>query len=466
MLGDSFKKTISKIRFQKLLPRSLFGRFLLIITVPTLIVQLVSIYIFYYMHIDNISKHMARSIVAEMDFIKKASNSPDYKDLARKFSSDFDIKFSLENKRFFSKQYKIADSSWRKSKIFEYIEPIVDPLSRFKQELIGRKLAPFVIYEDDIDDSRIFVKIKNYDKTITFNLPVKRIANTTKYIFTLWMFLTAVVTSIISIIFLKNQIRSIKELSKAAEKFGRGQDVVNFKPSGAKEIRSAGISFIKMKERIIRQITGRTDMLSSVSHDLRTPLTRIKLELELMPKTPEVEDLKHDVADMEKLIDEYLNFAKGDDQEKPKKIKIKSFLEDKVIKYYHKINKEIGSRVDLENGFEMSIRAMALKRTLLNLIDNAFNYGTKVLFHAAINNNNLIITIEDNGPGIPDAEKENVFKPFYRLDNSRNLDKSQGSGLGLAIAMSGITAHGGRIKLSKSQIIGGLKVVIYLPVSK
>ncbi len=469
MLSSFFKKTISKMRFQKFLPKSIFGRFLLIITIPTLIVQIVSIYVFYYMHIDNVSKHMARSIVTEMDFIKKASNNPNYKDLIKTLSSDVDIKFSLENKRFFSKQYKIADSAWRRNRFFKYINPlpIIDPLNRFKQELKDRHLAPFVIYQDDIDDSRIFVKIKSDDKTITFNLPLKRITNTTKYIFTLWMLTTAIITSMISIIFLKNQIRSIKQLAKAAERFGRGQDVLGFKPNGAKEIRSAGISFIKMKERIIRQISGRTDMLSSVSHDLRTPLTRMKLELELMSETKGVEELKQDVNDMEKLIDEYLNFAKGDDKENPKKVKIKSFLEDKILKYYYKINKEIGSSINIENDFEMPIRALALKRALLNLIDNAFNYGSKVLLNVSINNNNLIITIDDNGPGIPDHEKDNVFKPFYRIDNARNLDKaSAGSGLGLAIAMAAITAHGGRIKLSKSQLIGGLRVIIYLPISK
>jgi two-component system osmolarity sensor histidine kinase EnvZ len=221
-----------------------------------------------------------------------------------------------------------------------------------------------------------------------------------------------------------------------------------------------------MKERIIRQISNRTDMLSSVSHDLRTPLTRMKLGLELMQESPESQDLKQDVNDMEKLIDEYLNFAKGDDKEKPKKVKMKNFLEDKIIKYYHKINKEIGSSINIKDDFEMPIRFLALKRALINLIDNGFNYGTKVLLNASINNNNLIITIDDNGPGIPESEKENVFKPFYRIDNARNLDKAGGSGLGLAIAMSGIAAHGGRIKLSQSQLIGGLRVIIYLPISK
>jgi two-component system osmolarity sensor histidine kinase EnvZ len=468
MLSSFFKKTISKIRFQKLLPRSLFGRFLLIITIPILMVQVVSIYVFYYMHIDNISKHMARSIIAEMNFIKKTSNDPEYKDLAKKLAVDVDIRFSLENKRFFSKQYKIADSDWKRNRFFKYINPlpIIDPFNRFKQELGAAKLTPFVIYKDDIDDSRIFVKVKNHDQTITYSIPVKRIANSSKYIFTLWMAVTAIITSIISIIFLKNQIRSIRYLTDAAEKFGRGGDVVNFKPSGAKEIRSAGISFIKMKERIIRQISNRTDMLSSVSHDLRTPLTRMKLGLELMQESPESQDLKQDVNDMEKLIDEYLNFAKGDDKEKPKKVKMKNFLEDKIIKYYHKINKEIGSSINIKDDFEMPIRFLALKRALINLIDNGFNYGTKVLLNASINNNNLIITIDDNGPGIPESEKENVFKPFYRIDNARNLDKAGGSGLGLAIAMSGIAAHGGRIKLSQSQLIGGLRVIIYLPISK
>jgi two-component system osmolarity sensor histidine kinase EnvZ len=284
------------------------------------------------------------------------------------------------------------------------------------------------------------------------------------------MILTAFITSLISIIFLRNQIRSIRDLSEAAKKFGHGQDAPDIKPTGSKEIRSLALSFIKMKERVMRQITQRTDMLSAVSHDLRTPLTRMKLQLEMMKSSAENEDLKSDIADMERLVDEYLDFARFDNKEKTHLTKIKNFLQETIINYYAKMNKMINFTAELNDEFAIPIKKLSLKRALMNLIDNAFNYGEKVNLSATISDNNLMITIDDDGPGIPNSERSNVFKPFYRIDNSRNLDKknggkipSGGSGLGLAITLDAITSHGGRIKLFESPL-GGLRVLIYIPI--
>jgi two-component system osmolarity sensor histidine kinase EnvZ len=222
-----------------------------------------------------------------------------------------------------------------------------------------------------------------------------------------------------------------------------------------------------MKERIIRQISQRTDMLSAVSHDLRTPLTRMKLQIEMSKNPEEIEELKQDINDMEKLIGEYLDFARHDEREKAKPVNLKEFFNDKIINYYLKMNREIEARLKIADDFEMPLKKMALKRALVNLIDNAFNYGDKVMFSASLSQNNLMIIIDDNGPGIPENERNNVFKPFYRIDNSRNLDKTQkaggGSGLGLAIAMDAVTSHGGRMKLTDSSL-GGLRVLIYIPI--
>ena len=274
-------------------------------------------------------------------------------------------------------------------------------------------------------------------------------------------------TTIISIIFLKNQIRSIKGLSKAADQFGRGQDVEDFKPSGAKEIRLVGISFLKMKERIARQVAQRTDMLSGVSHDLRTPLTRMKLQLELMKENEAIRDLKSDIQDMEKMISEYLEFAKGDKKENSQDVKIYDFLH-RIIKYYAKLDQKIVERITLPESFTLNIRKNSLKRALRNLIDNGFHYGTEVILSAFIEENYLKITVEDNGPGVPEHELENIFKPFYRVDNSRNLDRisstsSGGAGLGLAIVLDAVAFHGGKVKAEKSAF-GGLKVIINLPI--
>ena len=223
-----------------------------------------------------------------------------------------------------------------------------------------------------------------------------------------------------------------------------------------------------MKERIVRQISQRTDMLSAVSHDLRTPLTRMKLQLEMTKNSAEdVAELQQDINDMEKLIGEYLDFARHEEREKARPVHLHEFLQEKIINYYVRMNKEIETRLNVPVDFEMPLKKLALKRALINLIDNAFNYGDKVMFSASLSQNNLMILIDDNGPGIPENERHNVFKPFYRIDNSRNLDKSQkaggGSGLGLAIAMDAVTSHGGRMRLGDSSL-GGLRVLIHIPI--
>lgn len=456
------------MRLKRFIPNSLYGRFLLIIVVPVLIVQVVSIYVFYYTHIDVVSKHMARSVVSEMDFIKKSVSNPEYQNLVQNFSQDIGIDFSFEERRRLPKKAKIGDSSWVRSKIYNYINifPLIDPYNRFKLELKEHQLTPYEIFQDQENDDLIIVKVQTRQGLISFDVPVKRIASSSNYVFTIWMILTAFITSIISIMFLKNQIKSVKELNGAAEKFGRGQDVPDFRPSGPSEIRSLGISFIRMKERVMRQILQRTHMLSSVSHDLRTPLTRMRLQLEMMAQNVETLELKDDVVDMSNLVEEYLQFARGDDKEKSHVVKIEEFLQEKVVKYYAKISRHIEYSSSVSTEFRVSIKRMALKRALVNLIDNAFNHGSKVALSVSLSKSNLIIAIDDDGPGIPPSERDNVTKPFYRIDNSRNLDKkaaSGGSGLGLAIATDAVTSQGGRIKLSDSPF-GGLRVLIYIPV--
>ncbi len=460
-------------RIKKFIPRSLYGRFLLIITLSALIVQLVSIYVFYYTHLDVISKHMARSVVAEMVFIKKSYNKPGYEKLLRELSKDTGISFSLEASRRLKKN-KIADSAWKKSQIYQLVDPLIDPYNRLKSELEEHKLTPYEIYTNPEDQSLIVVRVQGLSGIISFDVPIKKITSSSAYVFTFWMILSVVITSWISIIFFRNQIRSIRVLNDAAEKFGRGQDAPDLKPSGSEEVRSLTISFIKMKERVMRQIAQRTEMLSAVSHDLRTPLTRMKLQLEMMPPSEEINDLKKDVSDMEKLVGEYLDFVRGDDREKMKLMKIGKFLQEDLIDYYAKMNRNIGGEILLSDKLEISLKKLALKRGLKNLIDNAFNYGKNVELAARVSKTHLILMIDDDGPGIPAAERDNVFKPFYRLDNSRNLDQqissgtsssisSSGSGLGLAIAMDAVTSQGGRIKLSDSHL-GGLRVMIFIPI--
>jgi two-component system osmolarity sensor histidine kinase EnvZ len=446
-------------------PRSLYGRFLLIVGVSALVVQLVSIYVFFYAHLDVISKQMARSVVAEMLVVKNSINKPEYEFVLKDLSENTGITFQVEERKRL-KRKKIADSDWHRNPIYKYINPLIDPYNRFKSELELHNLKPYEIYENRDNDNSITVKVQSSAGVISFDVPVKKITSSSSYVFTFWMILTVMITSAISIIFLRNQIRGIRNLSIAAEKFGRGQDAPNLRPTGSQEIRSLTISFIKMKERVMRQIMQRTDMLSAVSHDLRTPLTRMKLQIAMMPESSEISDLKNDISDMEKLVNEYLDFARSDDKEKANSVKIKKFLQENFINYYAKMNHLITSKIRIADDVEISIKKLALKRALMNLIDNAFKYGENVALSAYLSNDNLIVEIDDDGPGIPANERANVFKPFYRIDNSRNLDKkslSGGSGLGLAIAMDGITSQGGRIKLADSPL-GGLRVTIFLPI--
>ena len=457
--------TIAKFRFKKFIPRSLYGRFLLIVILSAVIIQLVSIYVFYYTHLDVISKHMARSVIAEMVFVKTSINKPGYENLLRELTINTGLEFSFQEKRKL-KRKKIGDSDWRNSKFYEFINPIIDPYNRFKSELQSHGLKPYEIFENPENDDLIIVKVQTSQGVLTFDVQVKKITSSSAYVFIFWMGLTIVLTSFLSISFFRNQLRLIRKLSESAEKFGRGQDAPNLRPVGSQEIRSLTISFIKMKERVLRQISQRTDMLSAVSHDLRTPLTRMKLQLEMMPDSPEIVDLKNDVSDMEKLINEYLDFARFDDKEKTKSVNIKEFLQEKIINYYGKMNRIIINKIDLDGNFVLELRKLAFKRAIINLVDNAFNYGKQVMLTASINKDNLLIVVEDDGPGIPEIERENVFKPFYRIDNSRNLDSkssSGGSGLGMAIAFDAIVAHGGSIKLSDSKDLKGLRVEISIP---
>ena len=448
-----------KMKLKKLIPNSLYARFLLIIAIPILIIQVVSIYVFFYTHIDNISKHMARGVVAQISFIKDTYNKTKYRTFLNDLSKNININYAI-SKNAPSKTHSSINNS-----DYHYIRPIIDPYNQFKKELRKNHMTPSAIYSSGVNNKTVIVEIPHNGNVILFEIPKKRLISSSVYVFTLWMALTAIITLTISLIFLKNQVRSIKQLSKAAEKLGRGLDNPQIKAYGSKEVRSLAISFKKMQERLTRQISQRTDMLSGVSHDLRTPLTRMKLQLEMMPQTDETNDLKSDIADMEKLVEEYLNFARNDDKEKAVTTNIQKFIQDKIIKYYAKMNKKIHTHIQIEKQLKLSIKKLSLKRALINLIDNAFNHGEKVELIISESNSNLIIMIDDNGPGIAKEERDKVIRPFYRIDNSRNLDKksnSSGSGLGLAIATDAITSQGGHIRLSESDL-GGLRVTIFLP---
>jgi two-component system osmolarity sensor histidine kinase EnvZ len=262
---------------------------------------------------------------------------------------------------------------------------------------------------------------------------------------------------IISLIFLKNQTRPITALAKAAEKFGKGEEVDEFKPSGASEIRQAGLEFDRMRKRILRHLNQRSEMLSGISHDLRTPLTRMKLQTAFIKDNDISNKLVDDINEMEKMLNEYLQFTSSTYLEKDELFNLSELLEEIIKKYNNQnISKNITERV-YYNG-----RKNLIRRCINNLIDNALKYGKNINIELSKKNTNIFIKIEDDGPGIPENEYDNVFKPFYKIDKGRSESKSS-VGLGLSIASDILRSHGGNIKLEKSKL-NGLEVRIFLPV--
>ena len=261
----------------------------------------------------------------------------------------------------------------------------------------------------------------------------------------------------ISIIFLKNQTRPITNLARAAEKFGKGEEIEEFKPSGAAEIRQAGYEFDRMRKRIIRHLNQRSEMLSGISHDLRTPLTRMKLQIAFIKDKELANKMTEDINEMEKMLNEYLQFTSSPFSEKDEKFNLSELIKTIIHKYN---NKNISTKI--LNEIYINGRKNLILRCINNLVDNAIKYGDKVNVELIKNNKNLFIKIEDDGPGIPKNEYENVFKPFYKIDKSRGDSKSS-VGLGLSIASDIVRSHGGNINLEKSSL-NGLGVKIFLPI--
>ena len=301
------------------------------------------------------------------------------------------------------------------------------------------------------------MRIKYQQGYFKFLIPRDRVTSSSARIFALWITVPAAIMVFISLIFLKNQTRPITNLAKVAEKFGKGEEIDEFKPSGAAEIRQAGYEFERMRKRIIRHLNQRSEMLSGISHDLRTPLTRMKLQIAFIKDTDLANKLRDDINEMEKMLNEYLQFTSSSYLEKNEQFNLSELMNEIIIKYNNKnITLNITPQIYI-NG-----RKNLIRRCINNLIDNAIKYGDKVNVELNKSSSNLFIKIEDNGPGIPEKEYDNVFKPFYKIDKGR-ADSKSSVGLGLSIASDIIRSHGGNIKLEKS-LLNGLGVKIFLPV--
>lgn len=425
----------------RIIPTSLFIRFILIIILPIVFAQLIATYIFYNRHWESVSKNMSLSLANDIRTVFAIEGQKIAPDERYKIYGKLGIKFDVKS----YEGSKLIPDSYAPEAEFLYYQ--------LKEHFIRPIQIKFTN-----DGNNIVVEIFKNNQIFSFMTNSKRIDNPTTYIFILWMTGTSLIFIFLSIIFARNQIRPIIKLARAADKFGKGQQILSLKPEGAAEIRKAAIAFLKMKERIERQISYRTEMLAGVSHDLRTPLTRMKLQLAISKKEENVEMLE-DVKDMENMINTYLDFARGDAQETTKVISFHKFLY-KIIDPYLKQGLDI--TIDRNSNVKISLKIDAIKRCFQNLLDNSFKYAKTVIINSRVMDDTLCIEIHDDGPGIPESKREEVFKPFFRLDESRNKETG-GVGLGLAITRDIIGNHGGQIHFESSELLSGLKAVISLP---
>lgn len=438
---------------QRLLPRTLFGRSLMIIATPLLLLQLIVSFVFFDRHWDSMSTRLVYGLAGEISMLttqlQQAEGEAARADIIAAAARSLDIDVHITDAD--AEALKRSEAAFEKLYWFS--------IDKKLQKFLERRLADdFVLSSSDVEKKfNILVRL-NDKEMATFMCPMRRLTSSTTYIFILWLIGSAVVLFAIAILFMRNQIRPIRRLAVVAEKFGKGQDVPDFKPVGASEVRQASRAFLEMKERLKRQIEQRTAMLAGVSHDLRTPLTRMKLQLAMAPQDPEIDNLRQDIAEMERMLEGYLTFAKGEGTEDIEMTDLRDML-DRIIAKARRQNGDIDD--NLADRLMIRLRPMAVERAISNVISNACKYAPKVWVNAYEQSDMIVVTVDDNGSGIAEELREEVFRPFYRIEKSRNK-ATGGLGLGLAIARDIIHAHGGEIFMESSNQ-GGLRVVIRLP---
>ena len=432
-------------RFLKnLLPKRLFYRALLIVAVPIIVLQLIITIVFFDSLWIKTNKGMTRALVGEIKTFITAYDNGKYNnnDLSGLFSIYLDLNVEYKNDKLFD--YKIKK---------RWFSPIDRTLRRELKSNIGVENYWF---DTTTYKKLIHINIKHNEGYFEFFIPKDRVTSTSARMFALWITLPALLMITIAIIFLKNQTRPIINLAKAAERFGRGENIDEYRPSGALEIRQAGLEFDKMRKRILIHLNQRSEMLSGISHDLRTPLTRLKLQLSFIKDENLSKKMSLDIDEMEKMLNEYLQFTSSSYLEKDETFDISELVDNTINKYENaNISKKLISRIYM-NG-----RKNLIQRSLSNIIDNSIKYADKIIIELFKKDNNIIIVVDDDGLGIPENEYQNVFKPFYKLDKSRGNSKSS-VGLGLSITSDIIKSHGGNILLEKSPL-NGVRVKVFLP---
>jgi two-component system osmolarity sensor histidine kinase EnvZ len=442
------------IVLKKLAPKTLYGRTFLIIFTPLILVQIVTTYIFLDRHLDSVTRLLADSIASEVAVATSVYERDPSGEQAALSSRDKEILSKLHIHAAFISGKMVRQQSKKKSSKHPWADEILENSLQMKIS------HPYAL---TTDGNNIFITLAVGEGALEISLPYKRLISKTTPLVLLGTFGASALFLSIALLFMRNQVRPIQKLAEAAECFGKGQMVKNFRPQGALEVRKAAHAFLQMKDRIQSQISQRTEMLAGISHDLRTPLTRMKLQLALLAESPEITHLQKDITEMELMIQEYLDFVRGEGEETPIPCAFKQFLKDIVEDMRRK-----GARIhvsELGNSGSsdkpLILRPLAMRRALVNLLSNAHRYAHSINLHTASLSDTLLIHIDDDGPGIPDAAREDVFRPFYRLESSRNIETG-GIGLGLTIARDIVRAHGGDILLSESPE-GGLRSTVKIP---
>lgn len=439
---------------KSMLPRSLLGRSLMILVVPVVVVQIVTAFVFFDRHWERVTQRLSEALAGEIALIAEQVELAETEGEREIFMAQsirlLDVAVSYRAGAVLEQNNTIlADAGWEKIVAGIFVPELERSLNR-----------PFML-SLKFEEKWVFLDVQLADGVMKTSFPQRRLFSSSGYIYLLWVFGSALLLLLVAVAFMRNQVRPIRKLAAAAERFGRGQDVQFFRPQGAREVRQAGEAFISMHTRIRRQIEQRTLMLAGVSHDLRTPLTRLKLQLSMMEGQSDVADMLDDVRDMEAMITGYLTFARGDGDEAEENVDLIAFFDDIAVGYE---GQALDLHIDAGVPLQLLIRPVAMERCFNNLISNAARYGDVVRLRVSIDQDKrLQCVVEDNGPGLAEDQYADVFKPFYRADEARSA--AQGSvGLGLSIAMDIVHAHGGMIWLDRSVDLGGLAVHVCLPV--
>jgi two-component system, OmpR family, osmolarity sensor histidine kinase EnvZ len=435
---------------KRIMPRRLFGRSLIIIVTPMIFLQAVVTTVFFDRNYRVVTATLTRGVANDVGYMVMLENERPpgpARDTARATAARL---FGYTAS--FTPGAKLAGS-------------VSTPKTMLDRQLIyilSTQIAEPATFDTVGYPDYVDLRVQLRDGVLGLFVPRARVAAANAPAFVVWMIGSSLVLIAVAVLFLRNQVRPIERLAIAAEAFGKGRSVPGFKPEGATEVRRAAIAFLQMRERIDRHVNQRTDMLAGISHDLKTPLTRIKLALAMMAKDAEHDAIAADVTEMERMLNEYLEFARGEGGEQTQATDLSQLARETAERSARTYGAADRVTVATDDAPAVTVRPNAIRRCLINLLENALKYGTRVALSVKRVGNRVEIAVDDDGPGIPELRREEAFRPFHRLDEGRNLQRG-GVGLGLAIARDIARAHGGEVVLEQSRM-GGLRAVIRLPI--